>query len=598
MISVIKRLVLLYLVLCVPMQGALAQSTFPLGSAREATPMGGLFSGALSAAPLNAADAFRMEHRVDATGALELRWQVAEGYYLYRDHVAVVSAEGASLPVELPRGTLKEDDTFGRVEVFFGSAAARVVAPVEVLDVTYQGCQESGICYPPVTERLTLSGVSPPPEALYLEAETGTVSGILAQGGPLLVLAAFFGFGLLLALTPCVLPMVPILGSVLAGQGGNLTARRGIGLASVYVVAMASAFAILGVVAALSGQNLQVALQSPWVIVLVALLFGALALSMFGLYEISLPARWTARIDALGQGRGGSLGGVALLGFTSALIVGPCVTAPLAGALLYIGQTGDVVLGAAALFALGLGQGVPLLALGLFGPQVLPRRGAWMEVVTRLFGFVMLGMAIWMLGRLLSNQMTLALWAFWAVGIAIFIARYAPFSLLWRRAGAAVSTLAALTLGVGALTGAQDPLRPLAQLRGAMTEGEGAAIETRVVTNAQALTKALPRAGASLIYVTADWCVTCAELERSLFARADVQQALSEVTFIKADLSEPDAEAQGMLTALGAVGPPTMVFLDESRREVPQSRAVGKIAAETFLARLRQTTDPIKGELK
>lgn len=596
MISIIQRLVLLCLVLCMPVQGALAQSIFPRGSASEPAPLGGLFSGALSAAPLDAADAFQMQHSLDGEGALELRWAVADGYYLYRDHVAVRSAEGASLPVELPRGTLKEDDTFGQVEVFYGSATARVAVPVEVLEVTYQGCQEDGICYPPVTERLTLAGVSPPPATLHLAPGAGTVTGMLAQGGPLLVLVAFFGFGLLLALTPCVLPMVPILGSVLAGQGGSLTARRGVGLALVYVLAMASAFALLGVVAALSGQNLQVALQSPWIVALVALLFGALALSMFGLYEISLPARWTARIDALGQGRGGSLGGVALLGFSSALIVGPCVTAPLAGALLYIGQTGDVALGAAALFALGLGQGVPLLALGLFGPQVLPRRGAWMEAVTRLFGFVMLGMAIWMLGRLLSDQVTLALWAVWALALAVFLARHAPLPASWRRGVAALPVLAALFLGVGAMTGAQDPLRPLAPLSGALAEGGGA--EARIVTSTQALTEALPRAGASLIYITADWCVTCAELERGLFARADVQSALAEVTFIKADLSEPTAEAQRMLTTLGAVGPPTMVFLDESRREVPQSRAVGKIASETFLARLRQTTDPIQGELK
>jgi thioredoxin:protein disulfide reductase len=355
---------------------------------------------------------------------------VADGYYLYRDHLAAETQAGAPIALETPPGTAMDDPTFGAVEVYFGSAEA-VLAPVAgPVTVTWQGCQDGGICYPPIQKTLAASPASaaaPPPDTgVVLARDTGVLEALRSRGGAVLVLAGFFGFGLLLAFTPCVFPMFPILAGILTGQGGDLTMRRGAVLSGVYVLAMASAFGLLGVAAAWSGQNLQMVMQSPAAIYGVAAIFALLSLSMFGLYELQLPASWTRRLSRAGSGQGGrqgsSLGGAATLGFTSALIVGPCVTAPLAGALLYIAGTGDVALGAGALFALGLGQGVPLLIAGTLGAQVLPRAGGWMDGVKRLFGFVFLGMAIWLVGRLVGGR---AIWALPASFVGVMVAGFA-----------------------------------------------------------------------------------------------------------------------------------------------------------------------------
>jgi thioredoxin:protein disulfide reductase len=561
--------------------------------------------------PLPVGEAFVLEAAPDADGGLALAWSIAEGYYLYREHLAAEDAAGAPLALETPAGVVKDDPTFGPTEVFYENLAATVAAQGGQMRVTYQGCQEDGLCYPPVTHVVLADGTvvaddagpdreawssADAPEAtagstaglagVTLAERSGGMLGALSErGGAALVVASFLGFGLLLAFTPCVLPMVPIVSAMLARQGERLTPRRGAALTGAYVLAMASAFGMLGMAAAWSGQNLQMALQTPWALGIVAAVFVALALAMFGLYELRLPAALTRRLERSGTGRRGSLGGAAALGFTSALIVGPCMTAPLAGALLYIAQTGDMALGAAALFALGLGQGIPLLLVGTLGAHVLPKAGPWMAGVNRLFGFVFLGMAVWLVARMVPGPVELALWAALLIAAAVFLglldrlpAEAGPGARA-ARAGGLVAALAGVVLGLGAAAGADDPMRPLAPFRSAGADGAGASPSFASVESPAALEAALASGGErpAAVYVTADWCVTCRAIERRVLPDDDVRAALDGMTLVKADVTALGREGRALLDALGAVGPPTMVFLDANRAEVEGSRLVGDV---------------------
>ncbi|TGD60695.1 protein-disulfide reductase DsbD [Tabrizicola sp. WMC-M-20] len=552
-------------------------------------------------APLQLEKAFALTATPLPDGGLSLEWQIADGYYLYRAFLAAATPQGAALVLDSPPGITKDDPNFGPSEIYHGAVTARLGAVSGTVNVTWQGCQEDGLCYPPITHAVTQAGDILAEAAVGSETSVadatgltlnsdgdGMVAGLATRGGPLLVLAGFLGFGLLLAFTPCVFPMFPILAGMLARQGESLTPRRGALLSGTYVLAMAWAFGLLGMVAAWSGQNLQMALQSPLALGIVAGIFVLLALSMFGLFELQLPAAMTARLSRIGAGRRGSVGGAAALGFTSALIVGPCVTAPLAGGLLYIAQTGDVALGAGALFALGLGQGIPLFIVGTFGAKVLPRAGAWMEAAKRVFGFVFLGMAIWLGARLLPGPMELALWAVLLIGAAVFLGAFDRLDAdarATRRAAKTAGLVAGLSgviLTVGAAIGADDPLRPLAGLgRG---EAQVASGPDFAHTDTEAtLTAALNAAtGPAMVYVTADWCVTCRTIERRVLPDAGVRAALGPLTLIKADVTDAGPEGRALLERLGAVGPPTVVFLDAKRAEVAGTRLVGSVTVETL----------------
>ncbi|MWD26068.1 protein-disulfide reductase DsbD [Aquicoccus sp. SCR17] len=558
-----------------------------------------------SDAPMPPREAFALSVEERPGGARVLRWSIADGYYLYRDYLAVETSGGASVPFDSEPGVRHDDPTFGTVEVYYERAEVRLGPVPGEISVTYQGCQEGGICYPPVTDTLPALPVSAASgqgatsaaaPQMTLAQESGLVDGLMRRGGTGLVLLAFFGFGLLLAFTPCVLPMIPILGGLLAGQGETLTARRGLTLSATYVLAMSSALALLGVAAAWSGQNLQILLQSLWAVGAVALLFSVLALSMFGLFELRMPRVWNDRMAAVGRGRRGTFGGAAGLGFTSALIMGPCVTAPLAGALLYIAQTGDTVLGAAALFSLGLGEGVPLLLLGAFGSRALPRSGRWMEVVTRIFGFVFLAMAAWLAARVVPPAVGLAIWALVLVVAGVFLggldrhgAGVAPAARLRQAAGVAALGAAAL-MGLGAASGGEDPLRPLAGLRGAAeARPAGKAVAFTTVRSVPELEAALGTADKpALIYVTADWCITCRVIERRVWPDQEVQATLSDMQVIAADLSTFDADGQALLDRLQSVGPPTMVFLDARGREGAGTRLVGEPGPQDVVASARE----------
>jgi thiol:disulfide interchange protein DsbD len=584
--------------------------------------LGGLAAAFAQAQPLDPEEAFQPAVSRLADEQLRIEWTIAPGYYLYRDQIAVTGpASDAPLSVETQNGVVKDDPTFGRTEILVDRAESVVSGPAAAaasgarLTVTYQGCQDGGICYRPITKTLDVASLgfvsaeerSPAPlsgqwrnssnapetagsTGIALADDAGLVSSLRDKGGVALVLGGFLLFGLALAFTPCVLPMYPILGGLLARSGENLPPARGFVLSSVYVLSMASAFGLLGIAAAWSGQNLQMALQAPAMVLAVSLLFFVLALSMFGLFTLQLPAGWVAAVERAGGGRRGSLTSAALLGFTSALIVGPCVTAPLAGALLYVTQTGDAVLGAGALFALGIGKGIPLVAFGTVGPKALPKAGPWMERVKKGFGLVFLGAAVWMVSRIIPGPYGLALWALLLIGSGVFLGAFdviRPGAAGTRRAGKAAGLAAfvyGVLLAVGAAGGSSDPFRPLGALAPQAPTAQGLSFAMAVGEEQLAERIAAAQGRPSLVYFTADWCVTCAIIERSVLPDEEVKARLAGFNLVKVDVSGNGEAEQEVMRLLEVAGPPTMIFIDANGREVSGSRLVGDLGIDTLLA--------------
>ena len=610
--------------------------------------------------------AFRMEASARNPGLAVVRWSVEPGYYLYAKRVEVHLPEGSPpgtsiAGLDLPTGEVQEDPYFGRVEVYRFEAMASVrlahagsPPSALALDVVYQGCADAGLCYPPIRKAVAvrLDGAAPgsPPGGSFAPAailpafsagsladspagsppddaalsETDRIARRLATGGLGASAAAFFGFGVLLSLTPCIFPMIPILSSILvaggaggtggtggtggAGGAGGVAARgraRGLALSLAYVSGSALAWAVIGGVAGLLGANVQIALQSPWAIGTVSVVFVALALSMFGLYSFELPSGWVTRATGWTNraGRGGGYAGAAAMGVVSALVVGPCVAAPMAGAVLYIGQAGDAVRGSLALAAMGYGMGVPLLVLGATSSRLLPRAGSWMDTLQRAAGVVLLGVAAYLLERVLPSAAALAAWAVVAGSACVVLARAAWKPL--RRgtrcavgAGAVAAAVYAAVLVVGASTGARDPLHPLAGLRSPMAPGAGpVALEFTAVKGLdgpRGLEAALARAEAAGRYVMldfyADWCVSCKELEESTFRDPRVLAALGGVRVLRADVTAYDAADQALMKRLGVLGPPAILFFGPDRVERRRYRTVGFKDAADFTKRVTGAT--------
>lgn len=577
--------------------------------------------------PLAMNDAFRFSVERIESGSIRLHWQMPTGYYLYRQHLAANTADGAPVQLSTAPGVEKDDPNFGKSEVYFGTAEAEIDPTTSPVTVTYRGCQEHGLCYPPArriidpktlavseapvfslpagaqsawsktvatdTKPVVLSA-NPVPLSAAPAGRTDVVDGFLSQGGVPLLLAAFVGFGILLAFTPCVFPLYPILAAALARQGEALDARRGFILSLSYATALASAFAIFGAAAAWTGENLQIALQSPLTVAAVAVIFALLALSMFGLFELQLPSTWVTRLSGVGKSRGGSIGSAAALGFSSAFIIGPCVTAPLAGALLYVARTGDVLLGAALLFALGLGKGIPLVIFGTVGGQALPRAGAWMTSVKHVFGFVFFGFAIWMAEPVLPDWLPLGLWAAWAMAAAVFLGafdvtrgRTTPVRMGLQSLGL-LAVVYAVILIVGLAAGSVDPLRPLAGFGTSQTVAR-ANPEKRMTLLASTsdlghqLEAARNGGTASLVYFTADWCVSCRSLDRNVFSRPEVADALAPLKTFKVDLTNIGPDQRELMRELNVVGPPTMIFFRPDRQEVVDGRLIGEFGADDVL---------------
>lgn len=568
---------------------------------------------------LKADDAFRLSVDRSENDQVALHWKIAPGYYLYRDHIrAGDTSSQKSINLILPAGVTKLDPTFGSTVIYYSNLSTSFPASaIAQIKLQYQGCKENSICYPPITKFIDLKTLSvsdtasiisseairpAPAEAtasgfhLAEDTDSGLVSSLLHSGGPIWVIASFFVFGLFLAFTPCVLPMYPILAATLARSGEQLSALRGVALSSAYVVAMATAFGMLGIAAAWSGENLQIVLQSPYAVIATAGLFAVLAMSMFGFFEIQLPSRWVNKISSVQESRTGSFGSTVLLGFTSALIVGPCVTAPLAAALLYIAQTGNARLGAAALFSLGLGQGLPLVLLGVLGGRILPRAGGWMVYVKYTFGFVFLAAAIWMASRILPPHISLALCAIALITMSVFLGVFenfaydAPRFRLQKAAGIVVLLYGAI-LFVGASSGATDPLRPLQSIFVTTRRAEAENISFTKASSTTDLQEQLRLARdddkPTLVYVTAEWCVSCKTIDREVLDSPDVKAALHDYHRIKVDVTNLSAANSALMRDIHVIGPPTMIFFDKSANEIPATRLVGEISTQSLLASSR-----------
>ncbi len=574
---------------------------------------------ASAANPLPVDQAFRLSVLKDTDGQLVLNWQIADGYYLYRDHIAAKDGQGNPLAVDTQPGQPKDDPNFGRLEVYYTHATASVKAGTEPLELTYQGCQEDGICYRPETrtvDPVTLAVSSekgqkakllaqtptsaptftpaavpaaPQKAAFALAPEKGMVEGLLDRGGAGLVIAAFLAFGVLLAFTPCVFPIYPILAGTLAREGEKLTAKRGFVLSATYVVSLALGFAVVGAIAGWSGQNLQMVLQSKWTALVLAGLFVLLALSMFGLFQIQLPNSWVSAISSRtgphGQQRAGSKRSAAILGFSSVLIVGPCVTAPLAGALIYIAQTANVALGASALFALGIGKGLPLIAFATLGAGTLPRAGAWMETVKQIFGFGFLATAIFMAAPLLPPGVDMVLWALLLFGTASFAFLKIPGRSVVARTIGTAAFVYGVILMLGVASGGKDPLQPLAAFGNRGGNQNLAALQFAPVETVSSLQEKLGEARGdkpTLVYFTADWCVSCSTVERRVLPDAGVKKALEGYQLVKADISELTAGNADLMAKLGVAGPPTMIFFNRISKEPEGTRLVGDVTTASI----------------
>lgn len=607
---------------------------------------------------LQVTDAFRLSAQIAKPGTLHLHWTIAPHYYLYRGRIRLkpLDANVQLGTMQLPDGLKEHDPYLGDVEIYHDALDANVpyrignTTPANLrVAVTFQGCHEVDpkICYPPATQNLDIplsgaaagaislpdaethgssdirsalqnlrvgacvqatgdckksvaSTLAPTESARATDQSTEQkLAGLIGAHG-FAAIAVFFGAGLLLAFTPCVLPMYPILSGLIIGAGTRLSTARAFALSLIYVLASCVVFTILGVIAGLAGANLAVWMQQPAILIAFAILFVLLAFSMFGAYSLQLPSSWQTRLANLSnQQRGGSLTGVAIMGVLSALIVGPCVAPPLAGAVLYIGQSRDPVFGGAALFALSFGMGVPLLVIGTAAGRLLPRAGAWMNVVKAIFGVGFLAVAIWMLSRILDARWLLLMSGALLVSCAVFLGaltRTPEGTSSWRRS-AQVLGLIALVIGacelVGAAAGSRNLFTPLAGIFG----GERAAAQTldfRPVKSVDDVQRALAQASAAgqpaMLDFYADWCVSCKEMEAETFARPRVQQALKNFVLLRADVTANDANDQALLKRYDLLGPPATLFFGTDGHEQRGLRLIGYEDANAFNARLRKVS--------
>ena len=564
--------------------------------------------------------AFKFSARLLAPGQLEVRYEIAPGYYMYRDKFSF-GAEPASIALDasqLPPGKTKKDEFFGDVQIYRGDMRFRLPLMVGddqvsrfILKAVSQGCADIGVCYPPQEQKAEIrftafsqaapsAGVSPYVQPAPGAAPRGTLQAEdtliaeLFKGGFWALVISFFGFGLLLALTPCVFPMIPILSSILVPHGEHLTHARGFALSLCYVIGMALTYALAGIAAGLLGTMLSSALQTPWVLSSFAVLFVMLALSMFGLYELQLPSALQSRLAVTtNKLHGGHFASVFAMGVLSAVIVGPCVAAPLAGALLYISQSGNVVLGGTALFAMAFGMGVPLLVVGASAGTLLPKAGPWMETVKRFFGVVLLGVAIYLVSPLLPAVVFMLASATLLIAFAVYLHALDPlphgapgYRKLFKSIGV-IALLAGVALMIGALSGGRDILQPLAGLRSAGAPAAEAPKFQRV-NNLSELDNAV-RMGAGkpvMLDFYADWCVSCKEMERFTFADDEVRARLGQMVSLQADVTANLDEHKALLKRFELFGPPGIVFFDRAGREIKGLRVIGFQPADKFAATL------------
>jgi thioredoxin:protein disulfide reductase len=548
-------------------------------------------------------------------GLFKVSWDIAEGHYLYRDKMQITTDEPGinSNPLVMPQGDAKDDPIFNKTLYVFHNLAD-VALPYQYNDsgnkevtfkVKYQGCSEiSGICYPPQTKKFTVK-LSPISEAQAAASqqeaglsepvsEQDEIANALRSGNTWLTLIIFFGAGLLLAFTPCVFPMIPILSGIIVGQGEEITTRKAFYLSLVYVLAMAFTYTIVGILVGLSGENIQAWFQNPWIIGSFAAIFVALSFSMFGFYELQMPASIQSKLVNISNSQqGGNIVGVAIMGFLSALIVGPCVTAPLVGALIYIAETGDAVLGGMALFSLSMGMGAPLLLIGASAGKFLPKAGAWMDAVKAVFGVLLLGLAIWLLERVAPAAATMALWAALIIVSAIYMGAMdslaegsSGWKKLWKGLGVLLLIYGIIIL-LGLASGNRNvyqPLKGLAGISGTASQVEH--LNFKQIKGVDGFNAELERANAAgktvMLDFYADWCVSCKEMEAFTFSDPAVQKALDGVVLLQADVTPNDEKDTELYKHFGIIGPPSIMFFGTDGKENRNYRVVGFMPAEKF----------------
>ena len=595
------------------------------------------FEGIAAADPLTAGreaalspeEAFVYESIGFDAGSALVRFTAQPGYYLYRDKFEFRLADNPGgfriESVELPEGVIKDDPEFGPVPVYYG----QVEIPVRFsrpageavqlsMEADFQGCRDGDICYPPMSrvvsfqmpasqEAIAAAPSSPAPAGTPADSglsatavpvsEQDKLARLLIEN-PTRAIIAFFVAGLLLAFTPCVFPMVPILSGIIVGQGDRLTTARAFWLSLVYVLAMAVTYTVAGVLAGLFGQNLQAVFQNPWILSGFVLVFILLALSMFGFYELQLPSRLQTRLtEVSNQQRGGQWGGVAVMGFLSALIVGPCVAPPLMAALIVIGSSGSATLGGTALFAMAMGMGVPLILFGLSAGKLVPRAGAWMDAVKAVFGVGLLALAIWMLERIVPGGIIMLLWGALAIACGVYLGALdrlpetaSGWNKLWKSLGVLLLTLGILEL-VGAAAGGDYWLKPLEPFQG----GGGHAVEQehaefKRIKSIEDLDQAVALASSggkgAMLDFYADWCVECKRMERLTFPDPQVASRLERLQPLQADVTANDDVDQALMRRFNIIGPPAILFFDRQGNEIPELRLVGFFDAEEFAAHL------------
>ncbi len=575
--------------------------------------------------PLEVEEAFKMRVELPDAGITRLVWDVQPDYYLYRERIEFSLPEGVVLVDRRDiQGEMKDDPLFGRVEVYHNQAQVDLLlgrsesAPDQALvEVTYQGCWDGGVCYPPVTKTIDVidlplaaglawpdqdgaaTGAAPSASNQALPvSEQDRFASLLAGDDWLLMLGAFFLAGLALSLTPCVLPMIPILSSLIAGHGHRTSTFHAFLLSLVYVLAMALTYTLAGVLAGLFGANLQAALQNPWVIGTFSGLFVLLAFAMFGFYDLQLPSSLQTRLSNLShRQKGGTLAGVAIMGVLSALIVGPCMAAPLAGALIYIGQSGDPVLGGSALFALSMGMGVPLLLVGTSAGKILPKAGSWMEGVKAGFGVVLLLMAVWMLDRILPTEITMLLLALILIISAVYLKALdrlqndtRGWHWFWKGIGV-IMLLYGAALLVGVLSGSKSLIYPLQGVMGAQAQSvESKKLPFETVSTEADLDRLLQQAKANsqpvMLDFYADWCISCIELDYVTFSDAGVQRSLAPFKLIKLDVTANDDEAKALYKRFSIIGPPALIFYNTDGQIRPELTLIGVIDPDDFIAQV------------
>jgi len=583
---------------------------------------------------LDADEAFQVNVTSEGPDRLLIRWDIAEGYYLYRDKLKVQLAGGNDVVLgspSVPAGETKHDEFFGDVQIFHHEAEMRVPLTrgspktTEIsVQVAYQGCAEAGICYPPIKKTLSLSlpavaaGQGDAAGAVTAAGQPGTgpastgitsrqddIARILREGSAGWIALSFFGAGILLAFTACMYPMIPILSSIIVGQGAGITTARAFGLSLIYVEAMALTYAVIGVISAQVGAGVQAFFQNPWILTLFALIFVTLALSMFGFFNLQLPASWQARLShASHRQKGGTLIGVAVMGALSALIVGPCAGPVLIGALLYSSQTGDYLTGALAMFALGNGMGAPLLVICTSGGKLLPKAGAWMNTVKAVFGVVLLGVAVLMLERILPGPVTMVLWALLLIIPAVYMGALervpgdaSGWHRLWKGLGIAMLVYGVILM-VGAATGARDPFNPLRNLSPSTAVESPAGAKhaspqlpfqrIKSIEDFDAALKESTRQGKpAMLDFYADWCTYCVKMEDYTFSDARVRQALSDVTLLQADVTANDSTDLALLNHFKLFAPPAILFFAADGSERTDYRLIGYLNADEFLAHVK-----------